>query len=52
MTNSSLRKRFAIEEQNAAKASRIMAETVKVGLIKPFDPLTSDRYLSYVPFWA
>lgn len=52
MTNATLRERFGIEEQNAAKASRIIAETVKANLIKPFDPETSKRYLSYVPFWA
>ena len=52
LTNASLRKRFAIAEQNAAKASRIIAETAKVGLIKAFDPVMRKRYLSYVPFWA
>ncbi len=52
MTNATLRQRFGIEEQNAARASRIIAETVKSTLIKPFDPDTSKRYLSYVPFWA
>jgi ATP-dependent DNA helicase RecG len=52
MTNSSLRKRFAIEEHNAAKASRIIAETIASKLIKQFDPTTSNRYMKYVPFWA
>ena len=52
MTNSSLRKRFAIEEKNAAKASRIIAEAVTAKLIKQFDPETSNRYMKYVPFWA
>ena len=52
MTNTTLRQRFGIEEQNSAKASRIIAETIKAQLIKPFDPDASRRYLSYVPFWA
>ena len=52
LTNATLRKRFGIEEQNAAKASRIIAETLKAQLIKTFNPETSKRYLSYVPFWA
>jgi len=52
MTNSSLRKRFAIEEKNAAKASRIIAEAVAAHLVKQFDPATSNRYMKYVPFWA
>ena len=52
MTNASLRKRFAIEEKNAAKASRIIAEAVTAKVIKQFDPDTSNRYMKYVPFWA
>ena len=43
MTNTTLRERFGIEEQNAAKASRIIAEAVKANLITPFDPETSKR---------
>ncbi len=52
MTNATLRQRFGIEEKDAAKASRIIAETIKAELIKPFDPETSNRYLSYIPVWA
>ena len=52
MTNTSLRQRFGIEEKNAAKASRIITETVDAGLIKPFDPNAGRRYVKYVPFWA
>jgi hypothetical protein len=39
-------------ERNAARASRIIAETMKAGLVKPFDLEQSKRYASYVPFWA
>ncbi len=52
MTNATLRKRFGIEEKNAARASRIIAETVKAGRIKPYDRNTGTRYMKYVPFWA
>ncbi len=53
MTNSSLRQRFAIAEKNYSTASRIILETMKAGLIKPFDPTTkSKRFSSYVPVWA
>lgn len=53
MTNSSLRERFAIEEKNYSIASRIIAETVRASLIKPFDPeSTSKKHASYIPFWA
>lgn len=53
MTNSSLRDRFKISDGNYSKASRIIAETVEAGLIKPYDPENkSNRTKSYVPFWA
>lgn len=53
MTNASLRKRFGIEEQNYAMASRIIAETIKVGLVKPADPGSkSKKHAKYVPFWS
>ena len=53
MTNSTLRKRFAIEEKNYAMASRIIAEAVDAGLIKSFDPeSTSKKFANYLPFWA
>lgn len=53
MTNSSLRKRFAIEDQNYSAASRIIADTIRAGLIKPHDPQNVSKKLArYVPFWA
>lgn len=53
MTNSTVRKRFGIEPQNYATASRIIAETIKANLIKPSDPTNkSKKHSSYIPFWA
>lgn len=53
MTNTSLRERFNIAENNSAQASRIIAETVEAELIKPSDPENKSRKLmKYVPFWA
>ncbi len=53
MTNSSVRKRFGIESQNYATASRIIAETIKANFIKPSDPANkSKKHSSYIPFWA
>ena len=53
MTNSSLRKRFSIEDKNYSMASRIISETQDEGLIKPYDPEnTSKKHAKYVPFWA
>jgi hypothetical protein len=52
MTNASMRQRFGIEEHNAAKASRIIAEALAANLIKPFDPDQGKKYASYLPFWV
>ena len=52
MTNTTLRERFGLETRCAATASRIIRETLKAQLIKPFDPNANNRNLSYVPFWA
>jgi ATP-dependent DNA helicase RecG len=52
MTNASLRQRFGIEVSNAARASRIIAETLKAGRIKPFNPEQGKKYASYLPFWG
>lgn len=52
MTNQSLRERFGIEERNYAMASRIIAETIKTGLIRDYDSESkSKKYAKYVPFW-
>lgn len=53
MTNSSLCQRLNIVTKNQAIASRIIKETLKKNLIKPFDPENkSNRYAKYIPFWA
>lgn len=53
MSNKSLRNRFGIEKHNYATASRIIAETMRAGLIKPADPSNkSRRDAKYVPFWV
>ena len=53
MTNTTLRERFRIAEQNYSIASRIIADTVEAGLVKPEDPQSKSRKLArYVPFWA
>ncbi|HEV7503396.1 MAG TPA: ATP-binding protein [Thermoanaerobaculia bacterium] len=53
MTNASLRRRFSIKDENYSIASRIIAETLDNGLIKPHDPENRSRkHARYVPFWA
>ncbi len=51
MTNSSLRKRFAIEDKNYSMASRIIRTTLDDGLIKVSDPENKSNNKKYVPFW-
>jgi predicted HTH transcriptional regulator len=53
MTNSSLRKRFSISDENYSIASRVIRETIEAGLVRPYDPSSqSKRHARYVPFWA
>ena len=53
MTNSTLRERFAIEDKNYSMASRIIADTLEEGFIKPSDPTNkSKKHAKYIPFWA
>lgn len=52
-TNSSLRDRFEVSEKNYSIVSRIIADAVKEGLIKVYDPESkSKKHVSYVPYWA
>jgi ATP-dependent DNA helicase RecG len=51
--NQSVRKRFNIPINNVSFASKIIAETVESGLIKPAIPASvSKKFASYIPFWA
>lgn len=53
MTNASLRKRFGIAKGNLSMVSRLIADALDAGLIKPYAPFNkSRRHVQYVPFWA
>lgn len=53
MTNTTLRERFKIADENAAMVSRIIKDTYEAGLIKEEDPdNTSRKYMKYIPIWA
>lgn len=52
MTNSTLRQRFGIDDENAAKASRLIKEAVEAGRIKVADPEQGKKYANYLPVWA
>lgn len=51
--NQSIRGRFNIAESNYPMASRIIADTIDAGLIKPADPdSNSKKHATYIPYWA
>ena len=52
LTNSSIRKRFGITENNKAMASRYIREAVDDGMIRPYDQSAAPKLRKYVPFWA
>jgi ATP-dependent DNA helicase RecG len=53
MTNTTLRKRFKIADENAAMVSRMIKDTVDAKLIKEDDPEnTSRKFVRYIPIWA
>lgn len=52
LTNSSLRKRFGVNDSSAGNISRLIKEAVAKQLIKPLDPSTAPRYMKYIPIWA
>jgi predicted HTH transcriptional regulator len=51
MTNASLRERLG-SEATASKASRIIAETVRAGMVRLYKPEARRKNACYVPFWA
>jgi predicted HTH transcriptional regulator len=53
MTNTTLRERFKIADENAAMVSRIIKDTAQAGLIKEEDPKNNSRkFVKYIPIWA
>jgi len=52
MTNSSLRTRFGIAETHTATVSRIIKDTIEIGLIRPINGSAGRKFMKYVPAWA
>lgn len=52
LTNASMRRRFGIKAQNSARASRLIAESVREGAITPYNPAMAPKLRRYVPWWA
>jgi len=51
-TNTTIRARFGIAEQNSSQASRLLSDALDAGLILIEDPEAGPRMRRYVPFWA
>lgn len=52
MTNTTLRKRFGIEDKNSATASRIIKDTTLAGFIRCHDDSVGSKAKKYLPWWA
>lgn len=52
ISNADIRAVFGLADKDKVKVSRIIKETVNMGLIKPLDPETAPRYMRYIPAWA
>lgn len=52
VTNTTIRERFGIEEQNRAVASRLLRDAVEAGVIVPRDPSAAPKHMQYLPWWA
>ncbi len=53
MTNSTLRKRFKLNDKQHSKASKIISDTIQNGLIKSSDPDNkSTKHMKYIPFFG
>jgi len=53
ISNQSVRERFELNKNRSSVASRIIADTLEAGLIKPADEETMSRkYMTYIPFYG
>jgi len=52
MNNASLRERLGIDVKNSAMVSRVIKDTVKAGLVRPYDPDAGAKAMRYLPHWA
>jgi predicted HTH transcriptional regulator len=53
MTNSTLRKRFGLQDKQHSKVSKVISDTLERKLIKPADPENkSTKHIKYIPFYG
>lgn len=52
MSNSTLRERFSLPDEDYQAVSAVISEALKMGRIAPADPTQGRRNAKYVPYWA
>lgn len=52
MSNTTLRSRFSLRDEDYQAVSAIIAEAIRAGRIAPADPKQGKRNARYVPYWA
>jgi len=52
ISNANVRDLFGLSDRERHKASRVIIDTIKAGLIKTVDEAAEPRYMKYVPHWA
>lgn len=52
LTNTSLRERFGLDQNNSATASRLIKEAVEARAILPADDDAPKKLMKYVPWWV
>lgn len=52
MSNSSLRERFSLENEDYQAVSGVISDAIKSNRILPLDPSQGKRNARYVPYWA
>jgi predicted HTH transcriptional regulator len=52
MSNTTLRERFSLDDEDYQVASEIIANAKKAKLIKPADPDQGNKKARYVPYWV
>jgi ATP-dependent DNA helicase RecG len=52
MSNTTLRERFSLADEEYQMASDVIANSKKAKLIKPADPAQGNKYAKYIPYWA
>ena len=52
MNNASIRERFGIANKSAARASRLLKESVDSELVIIRDPEVGAKSRTYLPYWA